>query len=70
MQDYPHSLTSKQAARYLGCSDASLRLWRSKGQGPPAFRAGEKLIRYRRGDLDAWIEARLNTPQNDPKQAA
>jgi len=52
---------SRQAAAYLGCSESVLRLWRSQGQGPRYFRAG-KLIRYRRADLDAWIEARLCEP--------
>jgi len=48
-----------QAGRYLGISGAVLRLWRSESKGPRYFKAGEKLVRYRRADLDAWIEARL-----------
>lgn len=55
-------LTEAKAARYLGISGAALRLWRSEGRGPRHFRAGEKLVRYRRIDLDAWIEARLSVP--------
>jgi excisionase family DNA binding protein len=55
-------LTPRQAAHYLGVSDAALRLWRSEGKGPRFFRAGEKLIRYRRADLDFWVEARLSQP--------
>jgi predicted DNA-binding transcriptional regulator AlpA len=55
-------MTPKKAASYLGISDAALRLWRSEGKGPQFFRAGEKLIRYRRADLDFWIEARLSAP--------
>jgi excisionase family DNA binding protein len=62
MTDVLQALTPRQAARYLGVSDATLRLWRSGGKGPKYFRAGEKLVRYRRADLDAWIEARLCTP--------
>jgi excisionase family DNA binding protein len=59
MTDYQNTLTPIQAAKYLGISEAVLRLWRSEGKGPRYFRAGEKLVRYRRADLDAWIEARL-----------
>ncbi len=55
-----HTLASRQAARYLGVSEAALRLWRSRGEGPRYFRAGEKLVRYRRADLDCWIESRLS----------
>ena len=54
------TLTPKQAAKYLGISEAALRLWRSRGEGPLFFRAGEKLVRYRRADLDTWIESRLS----------
>jgi excisionase family DNA binding protein len=56
------TLTPKQAARYVGISEAVLRLWRSQGKGPRHFKAGEKLVRYRRADLDSWIEARLSEP--------
>ena len=62
MTDQESTLSPLRAAKYLGISEASLRLWRSEGRGPRHFRAGEKLIRYRRADLDAWIEERLSAP--------
>ena len=62
MNDLPNTLTPKQAAKYVGISEAALRLWRSEGKGPRHFKAGEKLVRYRRTDLDSWIEARLSAP--------
>lgn len=61
MTEQQITLTPKKAASYLGISEAALRLWRSRGEGPRFFRAGEKLVRYRRADLDAWIESRLST---------
>jgi excisionase family DNA binding protein len=48
------------AARYLGVSESTLRFWRTNGEGPQYFHAGDRLIRYRRVDCDAWIEARLS----------
>jgi len=60
--DPQNALDPKRAARYLGVSEAVLRLWRSGGEGPRFFRAGEKLVRYRRADLDSWIESRLSEP--------
>jgi excisionase family DNA binding protein len=60
--EQPSTLTPKQAAKYVGISEAALRLWRAEGQGPRYFRAGERLVRYRRADLDSWIEARLSAP--------
>lgn len=62
MIEQEDTLTPIRAARYLGISEAALRLWRAEGKGPQFFRAGEKLIRYRKSDLDRWIEARLSTP--------
>jgi len=60
--DYQNTLTPLQAAKYVGISEAALRLWRSEGKGPRYFRAGDKLVRYRRADLDSWIESRLSEP--------
>lgn len=62
MTEQQSTLSPKQAAKYVGISEAALRLWRAEGKGPRFFRAGEKLVRYRRTDLDSWIEARLSAP--------
>jgi excisionase family DNA binding protein len=43
------------ASEYLKISEATLRAWKRQGKGPTYFRAG-KLLRYRRSDLDLWIE--------------
>ena len=56
-----NALNERQAAKYLGVSASTLRLWRAEGRSPRFFRAG-KLVRYRRNDLDSWIEARLSAP--------
>jgi predicted DNA-binding transcriptional regulator AlpA len=47
-----------QAAAYVGLSKATLYTWRTRrpGFGPRAVKAGGAL-RYRRSDLDAWIDA-------------
>jgi predicted DNA-binding transcriptional regulator AlpA len=57
-----NSFTEREASRYLGVSEGTLRLWRSRGEGPRHFKAGEKLVCYRGRDLDSWIEARLSKP--------
>lgn len=62
MAEQENTLTPLKAARYVGVSEAVLRLWRSTGKGPRFYRAGEKLIRYRKGDLDSWIDERLSPP--------
>jgi predicted DNA-binding transcriptional regulator AlpA len=67
MTELESTLSPLKAAKYLGISEAALRLWRSEGRGPRHFRAGEKLVRYRRVDLDAWIEARLSAPVTETR---
>ena len=58
--EHQDTLTPKQTAKYMGISEAALRFWRAEGKGPRFFRAGEKLVRYRKVDLDSWIQARLS----------
>jgi predicted DNA-binding transcriptional regulator AlpA len=62
MNEHQNALSEREAARYVGVSPSVFRLWRAQGTGPAYFRAGSKLIRYLRRDLDGWIEARLNQP--------
>ena len=57
-----NALSIQQAGRYIGVSQAALRTWKRDGKGPAFFRAG-KLLKYRKADLDAWIEARLTYPE-------
>ena len=53
-------LTIDQAAEYLAIPKATLYTWRTRraGFGPRAVKFGGSL-RYRRSDLDSWIEAHL-----------
>lgn len=54
-------LNERQAADYLGCSPATLKLWRSKKIGPPAIRwNGGRSVRYRLSDLEDFIETSKN----------
>ena len=62
MIEMQNTLNEREAGKYLGVSAAVLRLWRAESKGPRYFRAGEKLVRYRRSDLDSWIEERLSAP--------
>lgn len=54
----PATMGVAQAADYLGVAKSTLYTWRTRrpGFGPRAVKAGGAL-RYRRSDLDAWIEA-------------
>ena len=58
-------LTTAEAAEMLGLSKVTLDIWRSqRKQGQPPFvRLGSKLIRYRREDIQAWINSRVESPK-------
>ncbi|MEY9885562.1 helix-turn-helix transcriptional regulator [Bradyrhizobium sp. USDA 329] len=48
-------LTSKEAAAYLRSSTSTLAKLRMNGSGPRFTRIG-RAVRYREGDLDAWMD--------------
>jgi predicted DNA-binding transcriptional regulator AlpA len=55
-----HSLSDKQAARYINMSQSWLRQSRMAGRtdGPVFLRIGSRTIRYLRADLERWLERR------------
>ena len=50
-------LKSQEAADYLGVSASCLAQWRMLRKGPPVARISRRTIRYRKHDLDQWIES-------------
>jgi excisionase family DNA binding protein len=54
-------LVAQQVADYLNISLQTLRIWTNDpAMGIPHFRLGSK-IRYRRVELDDWLESRRHT---------
>jgi len=52
-------LTEKQAASILCYSQRALQNWRVRGGGPMYVKVSARSIRYRRCDLNEWVEQRL-----------
>ena len=48
-------LTEAEVAELLKVSVSTVRRWRTEGIGPPVLWAGGR-PRYRRGDVDAWLQ--------------
>lgn len=46
-------------ARFLGLDPRTLDLWRQKKFGPPVIKlgGGRGVIRYRRTEVEAWLDA-------------
>jgi excisionase family DNA binding protein len=70
-------LNTLEAARYVRLSKPTLERARVAGDGPLYCKLGGS-VRYRRADLDAWLESRLTAStsasgrgpaqSNDPRQ--
>lgn len=59
--------TTAQVADHLGMTVAAVAALRHRGNGPHYVRIGTRTIRYRRTDVDAWIDA--NREQQTPGAA-
>jgi excisionase family DNA binding protein len=53
-------LTQRQLADELQVSLRTLERWRQEGTGPAFIRVGRS-PRYRRADIDAWLERQRHT---------
>ena len=51
----------KQAAEVLTVEPGTLSVWRSTGRYKIPFVKVGRRVRYRRADLDAWLESRTRT---------
>ena len=59
-------LNDRDAAKYLGLSVATLRAWRyrqameqDQGEGYPPYCKLGAAVRYKREDLDAWVNRNM-----------
>ncbi len=57
--------STKHVAKYLGCSEVAVRTWRRTGIGPRFIRVTPRQVRYRPGDVQAFLDSRTlaNTSQ-------
>jgi predicted DNA-binding transcriptional regulator AlpA len=51
-------LSTPELANWLGVSTQFLDIGRSKGYGPPFQKISPRMVRYRRGDVLAWLRSR------------
>jgi hypothetical protein len=53
-------MTTEATAEWLEVSREWLEIGRKKGYGPPYTRLAERLIRYKRSDVLAWLRTRVH----------
>ena len=58
-------LTTNQAAIYLSLSKAFLERDRWAGAKVPFIKIGSRAVRYRLGDLEAYVQSRLRLSTSD-----
>ena len=63
-------LDTDAAAAVLGIRPQTAAAWRTTGRGPRFIRVSARRIRYRRADLDAWLDAQSRTHTRDVGAAA
>jgi predicted DNA-binding transcriptional regulator AlpA len=56
-----------EAALYVGLSASTLEKFRLTGEGPIYYKAGRKIILYRREDLDEWLNQRRCRSTSGPR---
>jgi excisionase family DNA binding protein len=54
-------MTTEGVAGYFQLPIASIYSWRARGEGPRAIRVG-KHLRWRKSDIDAWLERQADAP--------
>jgi len=62
-------LTSDELASWLGVAPITIKRWRRVGEGPTYARAGLRAVRYKKGDVLAWLSSRaVTTAKAGPDQ--
>jgi len=62
-------LTAEDVAHITGLSIETLAQWRSQRRGIPFLKLSRNVVRYRQGDLDAWLAERIVRVEQDPSNA-
>ena len=60
-------LTIDDLCELLTVSPKTVHSWRHRGVGPASFKAG-KHVRYKRSDVDVWMEQNKCTPKNQKNE--
>ena len=60
-------LTSQEVADRLRTSSETVRYWRQRGEGPPSFKCGRRVL-YPANELDRWIERKRELETGSQRQ--
>jgi predicted DNA-binding transcriptional regulator AlpA len=60
-KDPDELLNDDRVGKIIGKSPGAVRQMRYMGDGPPVVRLGPRTVRYRRSDVLAWIDSRVES---------
>ena len=49
-------LTAREVCDAIAVNPSTMRSWLRRGQGPPHYRVGGRLVRFRRDEVEAWLQ--------------
>jgi predicted DNA-binding transcriptional regulator AlpA len=62
-------LRAEDVGEITGLSVETLAQWRSQRKGIPFVKLSRNCVRYRREDLDRWLDERIVRVEQDPSNA-
>lgn len=65
MEQEDKLLTTDEAASYLRKHPVYLRRLRSEGRGPNYLKPTPGTVRYRKSDIDSWLDSKIVQPMNN-----
>jgi len=58
-------LDIRSAARQLGVSPATLKLWIRLGKSPKILKLSKRCFRIRQEDLQDWLDSQADSPEKE-----
>jgi hypothetical protein len=58
-------METTEAAKYIHVDPRTMEGWRFRGTGPRFLRYSNRVVRYRKSDLDAFLERATVEPRTD-----
>jgi excisionase family DNA binding protein len=49
-------MTAQDLAEYLGVAVKTIYNWRSRRTGPPGYKPGGSMLRFKREQVDGWLD--------------
>jgi excisionase family DNA binding protein len=59
-------LTPKEASEFLNVPEGTLAQWRSQMRGPAFVKLEGRLVRYRKPDLEGYVNSKIVQPCENP----